>query len=778
MNILKKISLALAFIVNRLIKRKGKKEQTQKIDYDAQVEERWESNFASDNSPLDSRFPEEEGDGYKAFFCEDGKTYVLQLQRKRLYSWVINKFYRYKDFVIESRIKIKTPLIKNLSNTELNGTFAINNSKANDEVAGICAVGWIFRNIEKAFYSVLVSNLGFARLDLIINNTPKTLVPWIKIETITNPFTLTIICIGASITVVVNERWVARIEDESIDAAGKIAFAAQSYNGLRTVDFELERVAIDSRLLEIEKLDEATNNPKNITKKMHHRLCEGYYAIGNLTHATQEIKQMENTGLDFEDALLAGKIYFSARLIEKAESYFLKAIELNSLSTQKGNQSKDEADETIEPSRKDNAHIKAIICLLNLYYYSERYKEMGDILTSLDDKTLEGEWEICNVKAHYLHYMGEHKQASLFYQKAFSLNPAQPLFLLNAARECESSALKSENVNAPSDNLTSTSRKTFIDEAISLYTKASELFLKNGEYVDLASSLNALERLAKDSEEYLTLSGKFYYAIEKYDEAYKYLKTLIEQKSKDASVWHLYGIILDMKKRKGALKAFETAHSLAPESPLYCFSLAKCLHSQKKDCESYVAKTIELDENNAHAYELYACLMLDKDEKEKGEQAIEKAHLLLPSDINIFAGLLHIKSRLGKIEECYSFFGGKSSSTPTGFLDPAVEENKGAAYNLFANELHNAGLIDEAYEYYKTALKKEKHNADYLYNASVNALSLGHLNEANELAVKALDTSPTANIYFLIAKIAKEMGDYERSKVAFNEGKKIEDVQQ
>ena len=51
-----------------------------------------------------------------------------------------------------------------------------------------------------------------------------------------------------------------------------------------------------------------------------------------------------------------------------------------------------------------------------------------------------------------------------------------------------------------------------------------------------------------------------------------------------------------------------------------------------------------------------------------------------------------------------------------------------------------------------------------MFDSSVNALKAGYLNEANEKAWKALGISAEVKTYSLIAKIAKEMGDYAQSE--------------
>ena len=192
--------------------------------------------------------------------------------------------------------------------------------------------------------------------------------------------------------------------------------------------------------------------------------------------------------------------------------------------------------------------------MLNLYYYSNQYEKIKHILDELNEEKIETSSSLCNIKAHYLHYEGKHKEAAFFYNKAFNLSKKegaeQGLFALNAAREYETAGDE--------------------DNAILSYIEASNMFLKTKQYVDLGQALNSLEHLAKDDERYLALSAKFYYAIEEYDKANVYLELLIKKNSKDADVWYLYALILEIKKINGSLILVtnEVGSSIVPMHPV------------------------------------------------------------------------------------------------------------------------------------------------------------------------------------------------------------------
>ena len=96
MNVVKQMLIKFISMLKKLFTSKNKKE-TIIIDYDATPEEKWICNsFVQPFS--NARFEEEDGDGYRAFFDKETYSFVLELERKNLYAWVQNKFYRYKDF--------------------------------------------------------------------------------------------------------------------------------------------------------------------------------------------------------------------------------------------------------------------------------------------------------------------------------------------------------------------------------------------------------------------------------------------------------------------------------------------------------------------------------------------------------------------------------------------------------------------------------------------------------------------------------------------------------
>jgi len=751
MNIAKKLVLWLLSIKNLFVRNKKRSGVQKKIDYDEDVSEIWQTNFNSKD--VDARFEAEEGDGYRAFFdtLHNQSVFCLELQRRNLYAWVENKFFRYKDFILEALI---SPMERFHTKCEKSNASSQKSCDKNVEMAGSYSFGFIFRNIGRAFYSILVSNEGMVRLDVVINNMPKTLCPWISLDNLSSEIKITIIALGSSITLLVDDEWVARVKDDSIDAAGKIAFAMQNYKDVPCVSSVLKKISIDSRSFEVEKKhDEAK---KIITKKARARLCKAYYNIGNFSYAMSEIKEIEKIGMEVEDCLIAGDICSSLKMTEKAEAYFLNAIKMKQKILMQ-DLGKDEGilfeKDAMYDGINDGICCEVFIRLAYLYYNSLQYKKLKDLLEKIGDKKIEDSPALCKIKAHYLSYEGDYIKAIELYKKASELEPKDASSFLMVASSYEILGKK--------------------DEASLFYIKAGNLFLEEGFYVELGKVLTSLEHLNVRDERYMALNAKFYYGTNQKEKAYEICKKITSGGEASSDIWYLYGSLLEELGEEGAQYAFMRAYNGEPSNSSYAYALAKSLYLSKKECEPYIIEALKGDEMRGEAYNLYACFMVDKKDMERGEEYIEKARELLPSDLDVLQNYLYIKRLRGKLKETYHLFGIGSSH----ILDEAVERDRGGAYHIFGRELDLDGNRELAYEMYHNALKLQKENSDLYYDIAKNALTLGYLVEARDMAIKALEIKALPTYYVLLATIAKEMGEYSKCEAIVSEGfkKKIFD---
>jgi hypothetical protein len=138
-------------------------------------------------------------------------AYALSLHRESYFAWeTLIDGRRFDDFVLEADVEI-------------------------DPSNGHCAAGVLFRHLDdENFYSFLVSTRGNFRVDALFNNHPLHLVEWTRLpgaeEASSAPWGLRVVAHGSRISFLVDEEWVAEIEDEHF-SSGSVGFAAQNFAG-------------------------------------------------------------------------------------------------------------------------------------------------------------------------------------------------------------------------------------------------------------------------------------------------------------------------------------------------------------------------------------------------------------------------------------------------------------------------------------------------------------------------------------------------------------------
>ena len=693
-----RIKLYIDYLKNYLKKKTTPK--TLSIDLEEIKEETWKADFSM---PEESRFAEEKGDGYEAFFekYNSKDVFSLDLKRKHLFAWTINPFFRYKDFVLEASIILPE--------------FSIQKKESN---AGSCACGFIFRHIsDKAFYVLLVSDKKWIRLDAVVNSTPIPVLGWTKpLESIDgNECKIKLICAGTSITVIVNNSWLGKFDSDIVQAAGKIGFAAQNWEDYSSAKFYLTEFKITSFPIEVETIDSVANTPKAIMPDAYINLASTYYAMGQYVSAIYQLKQAwKLREPQLQEHILAGRIYFAQRLTEEAEIEFRKAYEL------------------------DNENTEVISELAALYYHLHDIKKLKETLKKLSTEKIKSSVLLCSLKAHLLSAEEKNAEAAKMYAQAFKLEPKNGLLKYNEGNEL----IKAGDT----------------EKACDAYIQAANLFLASEEYKDMADTVNILERILPDDERTWTISGKFHYALENTDEALYNFKKLCKAKTKDSTIWYLYGLLVEDEKE--AVKAFKKACTLNPDYGLYQFRLAETLYLNGEDCSKPLATAEELEPENGWVHNLKGLCAMDNNDLQLAQTEIEKARKLLPDEIVILENYVEIMRLQGRLGECQNLF-----EIEKGTADLAAERNRAEAFHIFANALFFDGRYEDADTWYQKALKLKPSDTGILTDKAENSLQIGLLNEADDLLVKALDIEPSERIYRLIASVSMQKGDYIRAEV-------------
>ena len=695
----------------------GHKQETE-IDTEQVIEESWQTDF---HKAAKARFSEENGESYNIRLTPKGMS--LSFTKKNVYAWTVDPFYRYKDFVLEGLIEFPSVPQSETAKDD------------NPNRAGTMAAGFLFRYLtESTFYSVLLSNRGMVRMDIVVNGTPIPVLGWTETRRTGNaadsntgddadsepaPYqkderisSVRIIARSTSFTIIVNDSWVAECSDDTIQAAGKIAFAGQNW-GIRDTDSVLlNALALDSHPMEVETLYTRWNQYLVIPPESHIALARTWYAMGKYVPAILELKRAwKNREPGTEELLLSGQVYLAQRLLPEAETQVRMALE------------------------RDQKYEAAAAELGGILYLQNRFVELEDLLKALPRKSIEESSFLSNLEGHLLHWKGDHLQAAEAYRKAARLAPDQGLFSFHEGNEWIAAGKKAEAVEA--------------------WLEAARVFLSANEYDDLGETVALLREAANDDPRVPGIAGKYYYGTGSYDEAFGFLETAVKAETADSAVWYLYGMILsEREKTNEAIAAFRKALMLAPDYGLYHFRLAETLFFAGENCDEELRIALETGDDNGWVFNLAALKALGENDIDSAEKYILKARKLIPDERPVLVNYGEIMRKKGKLDEVLPLLQGD---------DP---ESLRAGANLLVEDKRH----EEAEEWYIKALKHSPFDAELLTDRAANCLELDLLNEADDLLGRAIDLQPSPRIYQLISYLAGRKGEFARAEVALQQG--------
>ena len=718
------------------------------IDYEEIVEEQWQADFSK---PENCRFAAETGDGYTAAFTPPDPAgtntggITLEAQRKHLYAWTVNPVFRYKDVIIEADIHLPAPA-EPAKKPDV--------TTASSDKAGGFAAGLLFRYISQStFYALMISDAGWVRLDAVVNSTPMPLLGWVKIPGSAHPnvdhhrsdhsdqdhsyadhsnhneetntqgvYSIKLIANNTTITIVINGHWVACCEDDTIQAAGKIAFAIQNWETYPQITAQLSRFSLNSIPITVETAYTAANEFSAVPPDARISLAKTLYAMGRYVPALLQLRAAARLREPEEaDRILAGRIYFAQRMLDEAEREFPSVLDAN-------------------PSNEE-----AFAELGGIYYRAERYEDLQRLLQKAPKPMMTQSSFLSNLEGHLFHALGKHEEAAEAYRRAFTISPDQGLFAFHQANELYDCGKKPEAVDA--------------------YMQAARAFLQQEVYDDLAEVITILERIAPNEPRTLSIAGKYAYAVGRYDDALLKLKTACKKGSKDSADWYLYGLLLKTDEPKEAVKAFKKACDLEPEYGLYQFRLAEALYLSNGKYQPALEQALAADPHNGWVHNLRALAALSENDIEQAEAAVAEARRLLPDEVSLLVNYLEVQRRKGQLAKCLPLF-----DIENGTADLAVERNRAAAFHALANAFADDDAREEAQQWYYKALKLDPKNPELLTDKAENDAALFLLNEADDGLVKALDIQPSVRIYQLIASISVQKGDYARAEVTLRAG--------
>lgn len=440
-----------------------------------------------------------------------------------------------------------------------------------DSLGGYAAAGLLFHiRDDEAYYLALVSSKGYLRVDVVKDNSPKTLVAWTEISGFdgTN-INLNILTYGAYLIFIVNGKWVAETSDHSIEG-GRIGFALTCYesgagknensrNEYSCNEYSckamLDCLSVDARLKTIEDSYKKWNDDSNINAESRLRLAETFAVMGD---AVKSLEQINRAWKKRDETISSVSISYTAVRTKKE---LLLAARM-SLLLEQYNEAEEYIDSLLEQwldSAEGKEAVKEKIKILNKL---GKFGELKKFLLK-HSNTVKKDIDYYALLARSYFELKEYKNSAKTWDKAFDLNRENGVYAANAAASLE---LAGKN-----------------DEALARYIEAANIFLKQDNVQELAAVMPKLSILGSKNWEARVLAGKWFYSIKDYSRseaeftAANKLRCAIKPRpAADPAHYYLWGMVLSLKgKNKEAVNLLERAVKLAPDYGLFRFKLAE-----------------------------------------------------------------------------------------------------------------------------------------------------------------------------------------------------------
>ncbi|HRY55872.1 MAG TPA: tetratricopeptide repeat protein [Spirochaetia bacterium] len=687
------------------------------------AEELW---VAELSGPRRGRFLEARAESYSARYAE-GRL-ELELARPDLFAWTEAPLYQYADFVVEGELSF-------------------------GEAAPHSACGFLFRyQDESSFYSLLVSNRGFFRLDAVLNGTPRPLVAWTELPGAADkgspsdaaprdgraalpPRSLRLIARGSHFTVVIDERWAAEAVDESF-RAGYLAFAGQNYGEGGAASFRLESCFVESRPIEVETWYYRWNYYLQPEPGARRALAETFHAMGEQLAAAVQLRKIERRrALEAGELFLKAEVSLRLGLQAEAEAALDACLEL-------------------EPGRREAIEEKA-----NILYLRGRSLELRAFLDRLfaDPElgpALGENARLACLSGHARFELGDFAGAASCYGRAAELDPEQALFRMNQARAWDQAGRKKEAAEA--------------------YHLAARLFFIQEADDDLALALGRLAALRPRSVACKEIRAKHLYRQGKKAEALPLLAELARSGSEDSALHYLLGLALAEKGERGkAIESFARARELEPGFALYAFRHAESLFLAGRDYGEALARALELAPGEGWTNNLAGQAALASGRLDEARSRLEAARRALPGAPEPVMNLAELESRSGRLEAALALLAPFPGSA-------ACRNLAGNALARAAEGLPKGGpaeaaaareeLLERAAREYQAAAALEPGKAEYQENLAAAYLELERYSDAEERIRRAFDLGASARALLLAGNLALVYGDWPRAEAAYRLG--------
>lgn len=712
------------------IKRLFRKKTTQIIS----AEELFITNFQESDSMF---FTPEDGDGYKSYF-QNG--YILELDRKDLYAWSTSYEHQWKDIILDAQIDFSE--IHKMIPDSLEETKSKNQ-------CGYCAYGILFRYVnDNNFYSVLISDGGYFRMDVMFNGNQLPIIGWTQFSTEDNTLNtsssdaisnfsrdiinLKIIANGTKFSIVINGKTCVNLEDDTIQSEGYIGFAAQNWQMYEKVFATLKNLSIESRDIYVDAGYRQWSYPEELSPEDNLRNAESLGAVGNYIGALLELEQLwKKRAPSVEELLLGARLYMAQGLYEDCEKLILKSLDLD----------------------KESLEVKEQYASL-LYLWGktpalEKFLQENETQNSALLSTFAG----------HIHSENQNWQEALIaYENAESLSENEPMHKIN-------SALCYDKLNKKS-------------KAFDKRFDAALLFCELNSFEDMQNTINTIEEqklTPKQKNICSYLKGKLSYKINNFEDSITYFSEFIdkvgktEKNKKDfanylaESHYFLSKMYRNFGNVKESLENAKAATELQETNAKYFSYYGDLLFALNEIdyAKEIIIKACKLDSSDGYAWNILASIGLIQNNLEEAQSNIFTALSLLPEDLSILKNYIIIMTKLERFEEALGVLDAAAFHSGYGRLYRAQ------ALHLAGNLLRDTGKLEEAEKRYKDAISLTPKNQQLLADYASLCIECERLNEADSILCSTIteDTDIPDYIVRLLASISLKKGDFARSEV-------------
>jgi tetratricopeptide (TPR) repeat protein len=414
----------------------------------------------------------------------------------------------------------------------------------------------------ESYYMALVSSKGYFRLDLIKDGAPKTLIAWTDFSDFDGShISLNIITYGTYLIFLVNGKWIAEINDDTI-RGGRIGFALASYEeekpaetGEYVCNAYLEYFSIDPEVKAVEESFKKWSDDSNINAESRLRLAETFAVMGDASKSLDQIirawkrrdEAIRGISMDYTEVRTKRELLLAARMAYRLEKF-------------------DDAEEYVNPILEqwvDTAEGKeAVKEKINILTELKKYADLKEHLLKYS-KTIKNDIDYYSLLARCHYEIEEYEDSAAVWDKVFKMKKENGVYAANAANAFELAGKK--------------------NEALKRYLEAGKLFLKQDNTAELIALMPKLSALGEKNWEARILAGKWAFSLEDYNrclieftEANRLRCAMKPRPKADPAHYYLWGLTHSLQGRNyHAIRLLERAVRLAPDYGLFRLKLVE-----------------------------------------------------------------------------------------------------------------------------------------------------------------------------------------------------------